>query len=307
MPDLATIVPGLQGGYTVALKNVQGAGLLTFGNIWYVSSVNGSDSNVGNSPATAFATLNQARSQATANNGDVIFLLPGHTETIVGAAGVLISKAGLTIIGIGNGTLRPTFSFTTAAAASFDITAANTTIQNCIFSCAINAQTAMSNVSASDVSFFDCDFVLATATGVSTILGILTAATANRLKVIRCRFTGTAAQTTATTAAIQHEAGVDYVVQDCMFVGKQTQSILNVATVLRGLIHNNIFTVGTGTLGITMAAASTPMITNNRFNVASGTTPITAAAGFVAGNIYSAAAGVTSTGGTSAAAAVSTL
>ena len=51
--------------------------------------------------------------------------------------------------------------------------------------------------------------------------------------------------------------------------------------------------VGTGTKAISVAAASTPFISNNRINVPSGTTPIIAAAGFVAGNIYSAAAGVT--------------
>tara|TARA_R110000868_G_scaffold410411_1_gene698379 strand:- start:452 stop:946 length:495 start_codon:yes stop_codon:yes gene_type:complete len=162
-----------------------------------------------------------------------------------------------------------------------------------VFSCGINAQTAMVNVTGADVSFLDCDFITATATGTSTILGILTAATATRLKVIGCRFTGTAAQTTATTACIQHESGVDYTIQNCYFVGKQTQSILNVATVLRGLIDNNRFVVGTGTVAITMAAASTPFISNNRINVASGTTPITAAAGFMSGNNYSAAAGVT--------------
>ena len=72
-----------------------------------------------------------------------------------------------------------------------------------------------------------------------------------------------------------------------------TQAILNSTTVLRGLIDSNRFVISTGTLAISVAAASTPFITNNRINVPSGTAPITAAAGFVAGNVYSAAAGVT--------------
>jgi hypothetical protein len=86
-----------------------------------------------------------------------------------------------------------------------------------------------------------------------------------------------------------------------------TQAIKNVATVLRGVIDGNRAIIGTGTLFATMAAASTPFIVDNRINVPSGTTPITAAAGFVAGNQYSAAAGVTSTGGTSSNAAPTTL
>jgi hypothetical protein len=69
-----------------------------------------------------------------------------------------------------------------------------------------------------------------------------------------------------------------------------TQSILNATTLLRGLIDNNRFVVATGTKAISVAAASTPFISNNRINVPSGTAPIVAAAGFVAGNIYSAAA-----------------
>ena len=68
-----------------------------------------------------------------------------------------------------------------------------------------------------------------------------------------------------------------------------TQAILNATTVLRGLIDSNRFVISTGTLAISVAAASTPFITNNRINVPSGTAPITAAAGFVAGNVYSAA------------------
>src|SRR5207253_9370711 len=107
-------------------------------------------------------------------------------------------------------------------------------------------------------------------------------------------FTGPATNAGTTCAAcIQHESGVDYLIQSNYFAGKMTQAIKNVATVLRGLIDNNRFVIGTGTVAITMAAASTPFITKNRINVPSGTTPITAAAGFVSGNNYSAAAGVT--------------
>jgi hypothetical protein len=58
-------------------------------------------------------------------------------------------------------------------------------------------------------------------------------------------------------------------------------------------IDNNRFVIGTGTVAITMAAASTPFICNNNINVPSGTAPIVAAAGFVSRNSYSAAAGVT--------------
>ncbi len=267
----------------------------TTGNYWFVSSASGvgSDANDGKSTLTPFATLAAAISAATASNGDVIVLMPGYAQTIVGAAGQTVAKAGLTIVGLGTGTARPTFTFTTATAASFDISAANTVISNCIFTCGINSQTAMINVTAADVAFQGCDFNTNSGTA-GAVLGILTAATATRLSVTDCRFLGPAVNSGATTTAqIQHEVGVDYVIARNYFTGKMTQAILNATTVLRGLIDGNRFVIATGTVAITMASASTPFIVNNRINVPSGTAPVVAAAGFVAGNAYSAAAGVT--------------
>lgn len=44
------------------------------GNYWFVKPSSGSDANDGKSPSTAFKTLSQALSSATANNNDVVFL-----------------------------------------------------------------------------------------------------------------------------------------------------------------------------------------------------------------------------------------
>lgn len=274
--------------------NFIGAGeLFTTGNVFYVSSVSGNNGNIGNDPAFPKATLAGAQSACTASNGDIVVVMPGHAETVVGAAGIPLSKAGITYIGLGTGTKRPTITFTTAVAASFDITAANVSLRNFIFTCGIDAQTAMVNVTSADVSFIGCEFNTNSGT-VGAVLGILTAATATRLLIDQCRFLGPATNSgTTTTAQVQHEVGVDYSITNCYFTGKMTQAITNATTILRGLIHNNVFVVATGTKAINMAAASTPMITNNRINVPSGTAPIVAAAGFVAGNVYSAAAGVT--------------
>lgn len=234
-----------------------------------------------------------ADSGVVAARGDVIYVLPGHAETIVAAAGVAISKSGVAIVGLGNGGARPTFTFTTAAAASFDVTAANVLVQNCVFVTGVDNQTAINNVSAADVAFDNCEWQFSNGT-VGAALCVLTAATATRLRVTNSRAVGPAVNAgTTLTAVIKHESGTDYVIENNYFAGKMTQAIVNVATILRGKINNNVIVVATGTSAITMAAASTPMITNNRMNVASGTAPITAAAGFVAGNVYSAAAGVT--------------
>jgi hypothetical protein len=239
------------------------------------------------------ATLIQAQSLATASKGDVVYVLPGHAETIAGAAGMTFSKAGVTYVGLGVGRNRPTISYSTGTDAQMIVSGANITFKNIIFDfTGFSAIVAAISITGADVAFEDCEFIISTGTN-APVLGILTAATAARLRFERCRFLGAATSTDTCTACIKHEVGVDYVIKDCYFAGKMTQAILNATAVLRGLIDNNRFVIGTGTVAITMHASSTPFITNNRINVASGTAPIVAAAGFVAGNVYSAAAGVT--------------
>lgn len=255
-----------------------------------------------------FSTLALAIASCVADRGDAILIAPNHDETIVGAAGIAASVNGIAIVGLGRGTDRPTVTFSTSTAAQMTVAGSNVLFQNIQFVAAIDAIVAMISVTGTDVQFQNCEVVTNSGT-VGAVLGILTGATSDRLVVNNCRFLGPAVNSgTTTTAQIQYESAVDIQITNSYFTGKMTQSILNVTgTVLRGLIHNNVFVVGTGTKAIAVAAASTPMITNNRMNVASGTTPIVAAAGFVAGNIYSAAAGVTSTGQTGSTATVSTI
>jgi hypothetical protein len=266
----------------------------TTGNSIFCDSATGTSTGPGFSPETAYSTLITAMGGATASNGDVVYVAPGHAETIVGAAGMTFNKAGVTYHGLGLGRNRPTITFSTDIAAQAIVSAANVTFKNFVFvMTGIDAITAAISVTGADVAFEDCEFVTNTGTA-GVVLGILTAATATRFRVERCRFLGPATNTgTTTTAQIKHEVGIDYVIKDSYFTGKMTQAILNATEVLGGLIDNNRFVVATGTKAIAVHANSTPFISNNRINVPSGTAPIVAAAGFVAGNVYSAAAGVT--------------
>ena len=71
-----------------------------------------------------FATLDFAIGQCAANRGDTIMIKPGHAEDIATAAAITADVAGIAIIGLGTGSLRPTFSWT-AAAATLSVTVAN--------------------------------------------------------------------------------------------------------------------------------------------------------------------------------------
>jgi hypothetical protein len=92
----------------------------------------GSDGNRGdfNSP---FATLAYAVSQCVANRGDIIFVKPGHAESVTSATALPLNIAGVAIVGLGVGSARPTFTVSTANTATIAVSADNVSVQNCIF------------------------------------------------------------------------------------------------------------------------------------------------------------------------------
>ena len=105
------------------------------GNVFFVGSAgnNNAQGSNGSSPGAPFLTLAFAISQATASNGDIIYLLPGTITTISSATALLLNKAGITIVGLGVGNQRPLFDFTTANTATIPVSANGISIQNCRF------------------------------------------------------------------------------------------------------------------------------------------------------------------------------
>lgn len=75
-----------------------------------------------------------ANANVVASRGDVILVLPGHTETVSSATGLPLNKAGVTIVGLGKGTMRPTVTLNTATTATIAVSAADVTIENIVFS-----------------------------------------------------------------------------------------------------------------------------------------------------------------------------
>lgn len=92
----------------------------------------GSNGNKGTFEAP-FATLDYAIGQCTADRGDIIFVKPGHAESIPDATTVVADVAGIAIIGLGSGTNRPTFTFTTATTTKIPVSAANISFSNILF------------------------------------------------------------------------------------------------------------------------------------------------------------------------------
>lgn len=119
--------------------------LATPGSVFYVSSTSGNAGNDGMAPDRAKATIAQGVALCTASKGDVVCVLPGHAETISAAGGLTISKAGVSVVGVGEGSLKPTLTYSAAAATTI-ISAANVMISGIKFACA--------SASAADVVVF---------------------------------------------------------------------------------------------------------------------------------------------------------
>ena len=131
----------------------------TTGNVRYVDSGSGSDSaSNGLTKDAPFASIDYAVGQMTANNGDLIIVMPGHAETVSAAAGLDLDVAGITIVGIGDGSDTPTVTFDTADTADVDVDAANITVENIHFIAGFADVAAAIDVNADDFTLRRCRF-----------------------------------------------------------------------------------------------------------------------------------------------------
>ena len=131
--------------------------LIITGDIHFVDSVNGNDGNSG-TDESPLATLGQAVTNSTANNGDVIVVKQNHVETLAGA--IALSKAGVKIFGVGSGISRPTFTVD-GAFDGLNVTAARVEVNNLRFVQGTTApNTSHINVSAAGCKIKGCAFEL---------------------------------------------------------------------------------------------------------------------------------------------------
>jgi len=104
-----------------------------------------------------FSTIDAAVGECTANAGDIIYVMPGHTETISTATSLVLDVAGVQVIGIGQGSNRPVLDFT-ATAGSVEMDAANTRLSNLILRANVSAVVVGVNVDANNCKIDNCRF-----------------------------------------------------------------------------------------------------------------------------------------------------
>lgn len=138
----------------------------------------GSNGNRGTYDAP-FSTIDYAIGMCTAGRGDIIFVKPGHAETLSSAGAIAADVAGVAIVGLGTGSLRPTITFDTAAGATISVSAANVAFKNLIFSANFADITAVfTTTTAKWLTIEDCR-IQATATNMNFLNIVDTNATTN--------------------------------------------------------------------------------------------------------------------------------
>ncbi len=125
--------------------------------------INGSDNNKGTFDQP-FATIAGAIAQCVANRGDIVYVKPGHAESITAAGSISLNKAGVAIVGLGVGSYRPTLTWSTVAGANIQVSANNIFFSNflCISTMATGFTTSafavLTTVVANDLTIDNCEF-----------------------------------------------------------------------------------------------------------------------------------------------------
>lgn len=149
-------------------------------------------------------TINAALAKCRAGQNDIVVVLPGHTENVDSADDWDNLVAGTTIVGLGTGNNRPTFTWSTATSTVlFDV--ANVAISNCIFEMAGPSGTTALTVadgiivSAAGCSISNCKFHTEIDADQGAVFALRTTAAGDDLTVDCCQFYGSGDGTLPTT------------------------------------------------------------------------------------------------------------
>lgn len=120
--------------------------------------IGGSDGNPG-TYLKPFSTLDYAIGRCVANRGDVIYIMPGYTQSMTAADAVDVDVAGVSIIGLGKGNKRAKFTYDNSAG-EFVIGADNVHIENLWFVPSVTGITHAIDVEtlSDDVEIVGCRF-----------------------------------------------------------------------------------------------------------------------------------------------------
>lgn len=295
----------------------EGSTAQTNGQVWFVNGNHGSagntaDTGVGASWDLPFSTINYAISRCSNDAGDIIYVAPGHTETIqdtspLNQSGTVtdelcIDKSGVTIVGMGTGTNRPTITLSGATDATVEVRASDVTLRNLLIVNNLADVAAMVevNANADGLIIENCEFRDSGA-ALECVLQINLAAAADDITIRGCRFYNTAANDGNTACVFSVGATARLKIHDNIFRGDWQAPILDLdaAASTDTEIIDNLFNQldAVVTSVIDLNATTTGVVKGNHIHCPAGGSqvPITAAAVLVSDNLWSPDEGASTT------------
>lgn len=243
----------------------------TTGSVFFVHSGTGANGNPGDDPSAPLATIDYAIGKCTANKADLIIVMPGHAETLSGAGAIAADVAGISIIGLGNGTNRPVLTLHTAAT-TIAVSAANITFSNLVVATDVDAVVKIFNVTAANCTINAVDFK--DTANCAPLSFVTTSAAADGLVVQNCVWVQTLAYATATQEWLKIVGADGFVCRNniAFISGFPTGNpangfIVGATTASLGVtITDNVITCnsgGTGDVAISLLATSTGFVARN--------------------------------------------
>ena len=241
---------------------------LTTGSVFWVDSGDGVDSPNYGSYEKPFATIDYAIGKCTASNDDIVYVKPGHAETVSSATGLVMDVAGVSVVGLGRGSLMPTITLDTAAAATISITAADTMFAGIkLYSDYTGGVTAGITLgAAADGCIIDGVVFTEGAATKEYLIGIKITAACNDVIIRNCRYIGTASgSTTSVISALGASNNLiienNYINSDCSAACIKLDAA---ASTDIQVLNNRVINIDTGAgLGIAAHNSCTGMMAGN--------------------------------------------
>ena len=221
-----------------------------------------------------FSNLNSAVVACTGSRGDVIVVFPNYTFTVSVAAGLLLDKAGVTILGLGYGANRPTLDFTTATTADVEVDAASVTIDNFEITASFDALAGMFDVDANYFTLKNSRILFTSGTTIQATKVILCDSTnvANSLLVDNCQFIGDT--TAGNVSCVELNGGSYHTIRNSTFWGNfDTTSggaILNNGDAATQILIDNCLIqnmAATSQMAVRLVAGTTGAIKNSQLSI----------------------------------------
>lgn len=180
----------------------------------------------GLSPDRPFATIDYAVGKCTASQGDIIYVMPGHVETVATAAALDFDVAGIKVIGLGWGDNRPIVNLT-ATAATVEFNADDMWIENLRFKGSIADLVVGLDIKTGcdNLTIKNC-MIGGAAAATEMLKGVTIEATNDHITFDGCYFKEPAGGD-ATCAIFTEGAFTNLLIQNCVFWGDWSTATLD--------------------------------------------------------------------------------